>query len=423
MSAKVVNLPVQPKPKKASPYQGPLQVQKLDKWAKNPPATTVKVADGEGLYAQITPKGWISFQLQYRHDGKRKFYGLGRYGDVSLSEARTAAADAKKLVRAGICPQEQREAEKEAQKAEKRRKAEEPTISEALETYITKHVSGLARGREMEQAFRNDVMHEIGDLKVKEVRRREILELVERKAEDAPAAARRLLAYTKTFFGWCVDREYIDASPAAHIKPSSVKVAGKKNALKPNHRERVLTQAEIKEFWQAEGMRKLTHLALKFVLVTGQRPGEVAGMHKDEIQGDTWVIPAERRLKTETSHSVPLCPLALEIIEEAKAEVARLVKRRKKDSEGFIFSAGDVLKVHTLSQAIRRHHDKGWRPHDLRRTCRTGLSELGIGDEVAEQVIGHTKKGIIQVYNRNQYTEAKREALQAWEARIRGLVE
>lgn len=427
MAANVVNLPVRPKPKKASPYTGPLQVQKLDKWAKNPPASPVKVSDGDrsGFCAQITPAGVITFFLQYRFDGKRRFYKLGRYSDVSLSEARQRAAAARKLVRDGICPQEQKEAEKEAQKAEKRRREEEPTVAEAVETYIQKHVSGLKSARAVEGYFRRDFLPCVGSLKVKEVRRRDVLDLVESKAAQAPTAARHLLVHCKGFFDWCVDREHIENSPAAAIKPKNVKAEGKRNVLRPNNRNRVLTEKEMKHFWHMDkGMRKLTHLALKLVLVTGQRPGEVAGMHRDEIQGDTWVIPAQRRMKTETAHEVPLCPLALEIIEEAQEEVARLGKRRGAEPTGFIFEAypGSPVTVNALSKGTQRHIAADWKPHDLRRTCRTGLSELGFSDEVGEVVIGHTKRGIVGVYNHHKYTEAKREALQAWEERIKGLV-
>jgi integrase len=93
------------------------------------------------------------------------------------------------------------------------------------------------------------------------------------------------------------------------------------------------------------GLHLLTALALKLVLVTGQRPGEVAGMHRDEIKGRVWTIPASRRAKTETAQSVYLGDTALAIIAAAKAEVDRLQKREERAVErGFIFETAKTSR-------------------------------------------------------------------------------
>src|SRR5690606_31199984 len=128
-------------------------------------------------------------------------------------------------------------------------------------------------------------------------------------------------------------------------------------------RARILDHQEIFTFWNNVedcGLHRLTALALKLVLVTGQRPGEVAGMHEDEIDGLWWTIPASRRGKTENENRVFLTGTAMSIINAAKAEVARLQKRRKEPSAGFIFEArsGSGLDNNSLCRAVARKHEK-----------------------------------------------------------------
>ncbi|MDN3518067.1 tyrosine-type recombinase/integrase [Aquisalimonas lutea] len=410
-----------------------LTVKQLDNLKPKGSPYRVWDSDRSGFGAQVSKAGVVTFFQFYRMEGKRRFMNLGRYPDKSLRDAREEAAEARNLVQQGVDPQDKREADREAEKAEKRRRDAEPLVSDAVATYIRKHVSGLASEKPITRYFERDLVPELGELKVKDVRRRDVLNMVEKKAAQTPTAARHLLAYTKGFFDWCVDREYIDASPAAGIKPKSVKAEGKKNALRPGKRARVLDAGETRTFWnevEGCGVRRLTALALKLVLVTGQRPGEVAGIHKDEIDGDVWTIPAERRLKTESEHVVPLAPLALELIEQAQQEVQRLQARRSDKATGYIFEAypGSALTVGALSKAVTRYAEAlgnqddtkwgHWTPHDLRRTCRTGLSEMDIPDEIGEAVIGHVKLGMVGVYNQNKYVNRKREALEAWERRL-----
>lgn len=174
-------------------------------------------------------------------------------------------------------------------------------------------------------------------------------------------------------------------------------------------------------------MHRLTALALKLVLVTGQRPGEVAGMHKDEILGRMWTIPASRRGKTETCHAVYLTDTALEIVAAAKLEVERLQARRSVSWSGNIFEAspGSAISPAALCRAVVRNsaalgakvesHWGGWTPHDLRRTMRTGLSACNIRPDIAELTIGHKKRGIVAVYDQHSFDTERRDALLAWE--------
>ena len=140
-----------------------------------------------------------------------------------------------------------------------------------------------------------------------------------------------------------------------------------------------------------------------------------------EIDGDIWNIPAER-VKNGETQQVPLCSIALEIIEQA---------REYSGNCDFVFKSsyklGKPMSRHTLSRAIARHWSEmgiqeAFTPHDLRRTFRTRLAELGIPDIVAERVLGHKLQGIMAVYNRHAYDEEKRQALVKWERELRVIV-
>lgn len=375
-----------------------------------------------GFGLRITKAGGKAFILKYSCAGRVRRMTIGQWPTWSLQAARRRAQELVRMVDEGIDPLDQA-----------RERADAPTVAELVEMYVDRHVSGLVAAKPVARYFERDLLPALGSMKVADVRRRDIIDVVEQKAEATPTAARHLLVYTKGLFDWAVDREYIEVSPAAGIKPKSITPKGRKNALKPRARQRVLSEAEIEAFWnRAEecGMHRLTALALKLVLVTGQRPGEVAGMSWDEIDGDVWVVSAARRRKTETEQRVPLTDSARAILEAARAEVERLSDRRGQPAGGFVFESrpGRPLEGNALSKAALRHRDDlanedrpdwgHWTPHDLRRSCRTGLTACGVPEEIAERVIGHKAQGIVDVYNRHDYDREKRAALEAWDRRL-----
>jgi integrase len=270
-------------------------------------------------------------------------------------------------------------------------------------------------------------------MKVSDIRRRDVIEVVEAKAEKTPRAAAQVLLYSRRLLDYATDRDHIPANPLAGLKPSSITVKGRRDPLKANVRGRILDQDEIRDFWnnvEGAGVHRLTALALKMVLVTGQRPGEVAGMREDEIAGRWWTIPAARRGKTDSPHTVYLTDNALQIIAGAKAEINRLTRRRDEPWQGFIFEArpGTPITNAALCRAVDRQHEAlgakicpkwgRWSPHDLRRTMRTGLSACRIRPDIAELTIGHVKTGIVAVYDQHSFDAERQAAWEAWESRL-----
>ena len=375
-----------------------------------------------GFGLRITSAGGKAFILRYRpkESGRDRLLTIGQWPTWSLSAARERAGKYKRETDGGADILEDR-----------RRERQRPLLEGLVEDYCTSITDKLASGPQIKSALTRYLVTGIGaNTKFSDIRRSDVRGVVESLAQKHPRQAALLLIYTKGLFAWAEDTEKIDANPVATLKPGKVdKAMSNKNFV----RARCLDDDELLKFWsEAEtcGIHRLTAMALKMILITGQRPGEVAGMHTREIKGGVWTIPAERRGKTNTAHVVPLTDTAIEIIEAAKAEVRRLTKRRGQKPAGFIFETrpGNSPAVNALDRAVNRFADKlgnknttqwgHWRPHDLRRTCRTGLSAAGVNDLIAELTIGHTRKGIAAVYDLHKYDTEKRRALKSWERRL-----
>ncbi len=156
----------------------------------------------------------------------------------------------------------------------------------------------------------------------------------------------------------------------------------------------------------------------RLLLLSGQRRDDVRLMHWDEIDLDnrSWTIPAER-YKSRRPHLVPLSAAMVTILDNLPF----------KGAGGYVLSrdrganpCGNVARPKAALDAAAQV--TGWTWHDLRRTCRTGLSRLGIRRDIAEKVIGHSVGGRLgQTYDLYEFVEEKRQALEAWAQHVQGL--
>jgi integrase len=375
-----------------------------------------------GFGLRLTSAGGRAFIIRYTIDGRQRLKTIGDWPAWGLEQARIEARRLLQQIQSGSDPLE-----------EKRKRKAEPTIKELAGEWLDRHASGLKSEKAIRSLIEGELVKALGPRKVSDIRRRHVIEVIEAKAETAPRQAGHLLVYSRKMLDYAVDRDFIPANPLAGLKPASITVKGKRDPLRQVARGRILDSDEIRTFWTAAetcGMHRLTALALKLVLATGQRPGEVAGLHLSEIEGTVWTIPAARRGKTDTSHTVHLTATALAVIDAAKAELARLQDRRFVKATGHIFEAwpGKPVNNAALARAVERAAGAlgakdvqpwgRWTPHDLRRSMRTGLSACRIRPDIAEMVIGHTKKGIVATYDRHGFEAERRAALEAWEARL-----
>ena len=219
-----------------------------------------------------------------------------------------------------------------------------------------------------------------------------------------------------------MERDILPLSPATGVKP----------VAKEASRDRVLTDDEIRWFWQACEAEGFPWGPLgKVVLLTGQRLNEAAQITEGEIRGDLWHLSADRT-KNGRAHDVSLS--------EAVQAVLGAVERIE-GKPGFIFTTTGTTPVSGffkarahLAEAMERlaATERGdaveiprWTFHDLRRTAATGMARLGVQVRVTEAVLNHvsgTGGGIVGVYQRHDYASEKRAALDAWAARVTAVV-
>lgn len=370
----------------------------------------IELWDKNGLGIRIGKK-WVWF-LKYTFVGRSRRMNLGEYPAMSLKAARKEAANAALDIQNGIDPGTKKmEANAEYKAA--------PTFADIIKELWDRELKDKKSGAETRRLIEKDVVPSWGKKKVAEIKRRDIVLLLDRIRERAPITANRVHGALSRLFNFAAERGVIEDSPCIRIRKSPEK-----------GRSRVLTDEEIRQVWEALDLNnmavdayRLTKLALKLIMLSGQRPGEVCGMTWAEIdQEGYWNIPAAR-MKNGEPHRVPLTGMAMEIVEQA---------RPYSGESCFVFKsthrAGDApMTAHALSRALWRHWQaigikERFTPHDLRRTVRTRMAELGVTDVVAERVLGHKLQGIMAVYNRHGYDQEKRQALEQWERKLRRIV-
>lgn len=362
-----------------------------------------------GLYLIVQPSGRKAWAVRYRFQGTPKKLTLD--GALTLAAAREAATKALRELERGEDPA--------ALKFDAQAKAEQVATDRARDTveryaglFIEQHAKRKTRKnswRQAEHVFANIVLPAWHSRTVHAIQRRDVRELVEGVAADRPIMANRALAHLSKFFNWLCERDVIPASPCAGVKPPS----------KENARERILTDGEIKALWAAcDAIGAPAGPAIQLMLLSGQRCGEVVGMRRSEISGDTWVL-GPTRTKNKERHEVPLSTQALAII-DAAPEI----------DEDFVFTASGTRRLGNMSRYkavldARMAPKELWVLHDLRRTTASGMARLGIRLPVIEKVLNHKSgsfRGIVGVYQRYDFAGEKRDALQRWADHVENLV-
>lgn len=393
--------------------------------------------EANGFTVKVWPSGAKTWLYVYTFEGKRKEIKLGEYPALRLADARLKYNEAFELHQNGKDP-----GAKERQQQEERRAA--PTVAALVEEYLEKHAKIHKRSwHEDLRILYKEVVPLWGQRKAADIKKRDVVLLLESIMDrGSPGMSNNTFQVIRKMFNFAVERDILTFSPATGIKALAPKVA----------RERALSAAEVKTLWfnlDHAAMSNEIVRALKLVLVTAQRPGEVTGMHTREINGNWWTIPIERS-KNGKSHRVYLTKTAFELIGPLTITDEESGETRER---GYIFPSPHKNKVkpvdsHALPVAVLRNvkwqltDKKGkplynadgkpatenrleverFTPHDLRRTAATLMSEIGFMDEIIDAVLNHVKQGVIKVYNLHRYGKEKQTALEAWERKLQSIV-
>lgn len=415
------------------------------------PVTKKWLRDGGGLSLCLSPaiKGhWRHWYYIYTspETSKKTYKPLGSYPDVSLSSARAEAAMLKASLLTGVDPlaKERREAEERREADHKKKlaaelEAQELTVSGLFDDYLKLYaIKQLKSWEKVKRTLEKEVIAILGNRKVKSITAADLTKITSQiMKRDAQVQANRVHAYTVAMFSWAVDCQLVQNNPFKGLKKPF-------KGEKDQHRERALSHDEIAIFWAALDRNDLVmtasvRTALKLILLTAQRPGEVIGMHSSEIEGSWWTIPGERT-KNKKTHRVYLSKTALALIGSTDdkenifpspvgkgskhiAENALNFALRRNATAPMFVDDGKPVYLSDGTQATENKLGVDhFTPHDLRRTAATLLAKDKIPFEHRERVLNHKLDRLDAIYNQHDFDDEKQIAAETLERRIRAII-
>jgi integrase len=356
-----------------------------------------------GLALRVQPTGTRAWKCIYSRQGRPRWLHLGDANAIGLSDARTLAAEAMLAVARGKDPAAEKRAERGA-----------GTFTELHDRYLELHAKKKNKSwRQADSLIRRHALPRWGKLQASSISRADVKAMMTRI--EAPIVANQTLTAVSAVFSWGMTEEIVTANPCKLVQRNETK-----------SRERVLSDSEVSAFWTAfDDAGLLASSALKMILLTGQRPGEVAHMRREHIKDGWWEMPGQPTddlgwpgTKNGQAHRVWLPA-------PAQALIADLVDEAT--TAGLVFTGPRGGPANGLDAAMRTICTKlgaeRATPHDLRRTHGSTITALGFGRDAMNRIQNHKEGGIASVYDRHGYADENKRVMEAVAARIMALVE
>lgn len=379
--------------------QGKLTVKKVR--AINQPGL---YGDGNTLYLRVAPGGSKQWVQRLTIHGKRRDIGLGGCSWVTLAEARDAAYENRRLARRGGDP------------LAVKRRPKIPTFREAAQ-HTYKALRPRCRNEKVAinwmQQLERHAMARLGDLLVDRIGREDVLAVLTPIWSSKPETGRRVRRNIRATLKWCQTQGFVTFNAAGEGIDGALP---RMPAVKAHFR--ALPYSEIPEalgIIEASRASPVAQLALKFLIFTAARSGEVLGATWMEIQSEVWKIPGER-MKAGVEHRVPLSAPAMDMLEQT---------RKLNDGSALVFPSpvrrARALSNMTLTKVLR---DTGLAEratvHGFRSSFRDWCADTGKAREVAEAALAHTVGGVEGAYFRSDLFERRRRLMDAWAAFLTG---
>jgi len=353
------------------------------------------------LCLRIQPGGAKSWVVVYSRHGRSRWLTLGNAHAIGLSDARMLAAKAMLAVAEGKDPAAEKKAERGA-----------GTFADLAAKYVEQY--GKLNNKSWKASdtlIQRYVVPRFGKLAAAAITRGDVKAMMGRMA-TAPITANGVKAAMSAIFNWGIGEEIVVANPCKLVANYPTK-----------SRERVLCDTELPKFWKAFGKLDQTRAAaLKMILLTGQRPGEVANMRREHIVDGWWQMPGEPipgvwpGTKNASSHRVWLPKPAQDLL-------AAMADR----NTGYVFSSPRGGPVSKLDDAMRSICAtlgvERATPHDCRRTHGSAITGLGFGRDAMNRIQNHKEGGIADVYDRHRYEAESKQIMEAVAAKIMALAE
>ena len=350
-----------------------------------------------GLGLRVATSGTKSWFIMKRVNGKMIRATLGRFPEMSLTDARKAALPASKKMMEGKALEKQND----------------HLFSHVVADWLDRDQRKNKTYKQVENAINKYALPKFEGMRVQQIRKSDVFRIIDQIHNTSPVSANRNLAYLKRFFNWCLERDLIEANPAIAIKTLS----------KEKSRDRVLQLGELRALWTAS--KSISYPfgpLLRLLILTGQRFREVseASWNEFSLKDSKWYLPATRTKNGRAN-----------VVHLSKAIKKVLKTIPKFDEQKLIFSTNGLTPVSGISKFKKRlDHTSGvsnWRFHDLRRSFATiSCDNLNIEPKVIDALLNHltgVTTGVAAVYQRAEYTEQKKEALEKWGAFVETLKE
>jgi integrase len=374
-------------------------------------------ADGDGLYLRFRAVDAVpAWQFRYRFAGKQRVMLIGNYTNLSLSDARKEAKRLSAQVALGndVAGQKQeRKAEAVAKIEEEKRKV---TMADLADDYFERMIAGRWKHPNIVRSrIEKDIKPVIGKMKVESVRPSDIDAMLQQVVKrGAPTVANDVLRWVRRMFDYAIKWHLCEHNPAGAFDLADA--GGKEDA-----RDRALSRSELVAFFEAmrtaKGFSVENELAVKLLLLLAVRKQELTAARWDEfdLDGSVWHLPSERT-KTGAAISIPLPTVAvgwLRVLHQLACGSAYVFPARKMQHRMIPHIHENTLNV---ALAKVKHGLDPFTIHDLRRTARTHLAGLGVPLHVAAKVLNHKLKGVEGRYDRYDYFEERKDALNQWAA-------
>jgi integrase len=349
----------------------------------------------------------------YRLGRKVRRLTLGRFPTLGLAEARDAARDALREAAKGEDPSRRKIADRRAE-----------TFADLSREYIERHASKKRSGREDIRLLNGSphkkrtgkkphvpLVTRWGDRRIKDIKRRDVRDLLEEVAARAPIMANRTLALVRKMFNFAIERDWLEANPCHMVKQPG----------EERQRDRVLSEDELRRVWHAlDDESPLMATLFRLRLLTAQRGGEVHGASWAELdlEAGWWTIPSTLA-KNGLAHRVPLGPQAVRLLR---------AWRQMSDDSPWVFPSSrkkgpHVAHAQKAIERVVRASGVPFRGHDLRRTAASLMVGGGVPRLVVSKILNHVETGVTAVYDRHGYDLEKRAALEFWDRRLAAIVE
>lgn len=371
-------------------------------WLKS--GNCVAKAQGEvaGLTLTVSAAGTATWILRYRIDGKQRELTIGRYPEYSIVDAKGKAIEARRKIMDGIDVAREKRQSKVTRAADK-------SFKELALDYEAKVLPGMAAStiKAKQYHIHSWLIPRLGNIAAKEVNPADVVELIEAAGERSYSATVLVYGTLTAIFDHGVAKSILKTNPCKGIKLSAVL------GTAPERKTRVkLTEDELRLILPALPDDR-NGIVIRLLLITAVRVSELLQAEWRHIDFDRaeWTIPDEHT-KTKQGFVIPLTSLAVDLFKRLQVlacgsqYVLPGLGRKTMDRNTVLAALGRLRKQ---VPEVRR-----FSPHDLRSTCRSHLSSLGISVVVAERCLNHTLGGVVAVYDQHDYLEERRKALSIW---------